>query len=1030
MIIDRVPQDQKKEAEAITAVNSASLRYLRDGGYLLYADYSIPEKTMYYAAIPRDEADAARHLALPYLYLCVKASGDIPLHLTEASAPLLQYLSETESGLGEADLERLYGSVFEVFSMADGLSPEEAQKKQKTIEEFRSFLNRLEKAGSGKTNAADGRSNAKIQFDISDGKYASVSVNVITKLKEYPIRDIRAFLEGFRLRDSYRLSSKEELLLDGTSFAAPYSSALPLLGSIANFSKKAKVLSVGISYDRLLPVLDVLRGETIYVNEKKTKIQETDGVTISMGEDGIPVFCPPFRNDGCATCIGNDGVYEFLHQKGIIRFHPFLSAASKETYQFFAEHGLQQFSYISNLFKTELLPKIATTVSKRTKAGADPFRISLYLSFDEQERLTFRTVYAENGEDVKRKDIRTEYGVTMANAFLSVLESLSGVENGTLPEGKALDFLSRDLSPLQRICDVFCDERLKPGCIRPIDGLRIRASVSGGYLDLTLDHADYTDEELSAILSAYQKKKKYFLLKDRTLLLTGEELEEASEIFRNGVLHLHDAPMYRLFSLENGAMRVTSSEEAKSVLRGVANYTGTRYRRSDRFKGTLMPYQTEGVKYLITIAEHGLGAVLADEMGLGKTVQMIAYLTSGSPNRPSIVLCPKAVLYNWESEIRRFSDLEVRVVDGGKERRDRIISEIRPNRPAVYVTSYDTFRRDAENYRDVHFLNAVLDEAQSVKNAFSQRHQALSNLHADHRFALTGTPLENSQSDLWSIFDFLMPGYLGSLESFSSLFESSGGNERVAKLLKPFLLRRLKKDVIEDLPEKIESTILVSMDDTQRALYLSYLRSAREAQSESRISVLAGLTRLRQLCVDPASFLEDYEETPAKLAYCRDLVRESVDSGHKVLVFSSFKTALLHLKEVLEETDLRIGLITGDTNSKDRLRLAEQLNASSDIDVMLVSLKAGGVGMNLTGADTVILLDPWWNPSAESQAADRAHRIGQRNTVTVVRLIAKDTVEEKVQTLQQMKIDMFNEIIEGTGGVSRLTDEDIAYLLG
>ncbi len=273
-----------------------------------------------------------------------------------------------------------------------------------------------------------------------------------------------------------------------------------------------------------------------------------------------------------------------------------------------------------------------------------------------------------------------------------------------------------------------------------------------------------------------------------------------------------------------------------------------------------------------------------------------------------------------------------------------------------------------------------------------------------------------------------MPGYLGKESDFEELLSREDSSKKLSLLLKPFMLRRRKEDVLKDLPKKTESNILISMNESERMMYLAYLDKARSQSQENKISILASLTRLRQLCVDPASFLENFDRS-TKLLYCKDLLKETISNGHKAIVFSSFKSALLDLKTILEEEEIPFGIITGDTDGKERLRLADDFNTKDDLKVLLVSLKAGGVGLNLIGADTVIHLDPWWNPQVENQASDRVHRIGQKNAVTILRLIMKDTVEEKVLNLQNEKKDLYNEIVEGNGGVSSLSDEDIAYLL-
>ena len=1018
------------------ATGGPSYRLLKAGGYRIFMNYDVTRKSMVYGAVAKDSAAAAKLFAVDKMAVSLSEGRDPEANWDLPSAPLLCYLYEKEKNLSEEQMASLYGDVYTKIKDSEGLSPKEARIKLEMRDDFQTFLNKLVKEEQKKkADTLTDKMSAVIGIDLASAAAAKISVNVISKRKEHEVKDMYKFLTGFKTRDTYGFPGKEAVVLDGSSFVSPYSSALPLLASLAHFQNKSRTNTLSISYERLSPVLDILRSERIRINGVLGSVCEDAPVAISMGDDGKPIFDPPFDLKGVQSIIGTEGIYIYRFdekEKNPIRFRPFQSPTIGAAYKYFKYADLDRFAYIRDLFMSELLPKIATSVKVRSGTKARPFQIALYLSFDSQDRLRFKTVYQENGNEVEREKIEGDYGRSIASAYLSVLKSLSGVENGTLSGASAHAFLTHDLSSLTGLCDLYCEDRLKPGNIQRVSGLRVNVQKNGGYLDLTLDHDRYSEEELSGILLAYEQKKKYFLLKDRTILLDGPELDEAENIFRNGAVHLDDAPIYHLFALENGKMKVRASAEAREVLTAVKDFTKTAYTPGVHFKGELKRYQTDGVKYLKTIAENGLGAILADEMGLGKTVQAIAYLTSLKGQGTALVICPKAVLYNWESEIRRFSDLPALVVDGNRDRRLELIASLtrKHENRLIVITSYDSFRRDASAYEMISFRNAFLDEAQSVKNAFSQRHQALAKLKAVHRFALTGTPLENSQTDIWSIFDFLMPGYLRSLKEFADMIGEEQADKRIASLAKPFILRRLKKDVIKDLPELTETNIVIPMDESQRILYLATLQKIRDEKDDNRIAVLAGLTRLRQLCVDPSAVMENYEELTTKLTYCRDLIDECRANGHKAIVFSSFKTVLHHFEEILDGDDIPYGIITGDTPAKERLKLAESFNTESELSVMLVSLKAGGVGLNLIGADTVILLDPWWNPAAEAQASGRAHRIGQQNSVTVYRLIAKDSIEEKVQTLQQMKKDLFDTIVEGTGGAGRLSDDDIAFLLG
>jgi SNF2 family DNA or RNA helicase len=487
-------------------------------------------------------------------------------------------------------------------------------------------------------------------------------------------------------------------------------------------------------------------------------------------------------------------------------------------------------------------------------------------------------------------------------------------------------------------------------------------------------------------------------------------------------------------------------------------------------ENVLRPYQKRGVAWLQFLRENGFGGILADEMGLGKTLQTLAFLNtlrngegalntagrdSRSPrearvgrepergattdrnllsssaggegeDRPHLIVCPTSLVFNWIAEAKRFTpELEVLALQGPD--RDALFGQVRQS--DVVVTSYALIRRDAERYREFEFDTVVLDEAQHIKNRQTQNAQAVKAVKAQHRIVLTGTPLENSVLDLWSIFDFLMPGYLGTAKDFRERYELPIGREknaeaqtRLARRLRPFMLRRLKKEVAADLPAKIEQISFCELTPDQRGVYQQVIEASRkevleavgaQGVAKSRMVVLSALLRLRQVCCDLRLLkLENVNPATAsgKLDLFGELLEEVIDGGHRVLVFSQFVSMLTLLKERLMAEGIEYCYLDGSTTN--RGAVVEQFQTNDAIPVFLISLKAGGVGLNLTGADTVIHFDPWWNPAVEEQATDRVHRIGQTKVVTSYKLITRDTVEEKILTLQNRK----REIIQATIG--------------
>ena len=462
----------------------------------------------------------------------------------------------------------------------------------------------------------------------------------------------------------------------------------------------------------------------------------------------------------------------------------------------------------------------------------------------------------------------------------------------------------------------------------------------------------------------------------------------------------------------------------------------------------LRKYQKEGFKWLRSLEELGFGGILADDMGLGKTLQIISLLIDAKKNgrlKKALIVCPASLVYNWSEEISKFDtkgELRVSVLAAAKEERQKSIEEHEAF--DIYISSYDTLRRDISLYHDMRFSHQIIDEAQFIKNQNTGVAKAVKTVKADIKYALTGTPIENRLSELWSIFDYIMPGFLYSYNSFKSKYENTivkDGNDESAKLLSkmisPFVLRRLKSEVATDLPDKIEEVRVSRFDKKQQLAYdteLSKLKNVlngNEEYNSSKMIILSEITKLRQICCDPGLIFEDYAGDSAKLETCIDLVKSGIEAGHKILLFSQFTSMLDIIKKRFEEENISSYVITGSTSKEKRIKLVNDFN-NDDTNVFLISLKAGGTGLNLVGADIVIHYDPWWNFAAQNQATDRAHRIGQKNKVTVYRLIAKGTIEEKIVKLQESKKDLADRVLNFEEGISlaNISKEELLELLG
>ena len=432
-----------------------------------------------------------------------------------------------------------------------------------------------------------------------------------------------------------------------------------------------------------------------------------------------------------------------------------------------------------------------------------------------------------------------------------------------------------------------------------------------------------------------------------------------------------------------------------------------------------------------------MGGVLADDMGLGKTLQVIALLLWAKEREqtrmPSVVVAPTSLVYNWMAEIRRFAPgLRAVAAEGSQSARAQAIAALTsPDCDIdVYITSYPLIRRDIGQLACVPFRFAILDEAQYIKNAMSVGANAVKQLRAQSRFALTGTPMENHPGELWSIFDFVLPGYLLSFAQFMHRFGAGEDVDALRQRIRPFLLRRLKGDVLRELPEKIETQLLADMTEEQRRVYqASLLRLRPQVEgAQSHIEVLAAITELRQICGHPSLVLDDYAASSGKLDLLLDILPGALEAGHRALLFSQFTRMLRILQRRLETAGISCLYLDGETPPRRRIELVERFNAGEG-QVFLISLKAGGSGLNLVGADTVIHFDPWWNPAAEDQATDRAHRIGQKRAVNVIRLITRDTIEEQVVRLGERKRALFEQMITaGETMPTQLSPEDIRAL--
>jgi len=625
-------------------------------------------------------------------------------------------------------------------------------------------------------------------------------------------------------------------------------------------------------------------------------------------------------------------------------------------------------------------------------------------------------------------------------------------------ETRILAFFARDLPRLQSRWKVSIGARFG-NITEEIERISPRINIQGSgesWFDMTVELATPEGQQFSAIeiQRLLQMGQNHVRLKNGKIAVfdTGM-LDELQSVLMDCDPQQKQPGTYRVDRKHAGYIDAVIGE--KSRIEGQGAATWQNWARSQRqlaklepiplgdLENVLRPYQKDGVYWMSYLAKNRFGGILADEMGLGKTLQAIAIIHA--LGGISIVICPSSLIYNWKREAEKFiSGINVLCIEGSN--RQGLFNEIKHSN--LVITSYPLLRRDIDKYRGFEFKAAILDEAQHIKNPDTQNAQAALLIRAENRFVLTGTPMENSVRDLWSIMNYLMPGYLGTRTDFRDRYEqpivrdnSEETRSRLAKRLRPFMLRRIKKEVLTEIPEKIEHIAYCQLTTQQKEVYGKLLSSAKseiervsneKSVAQGRVVMLTALLRLRQVCCDlrllgvPGTV---DEVASAKVDLLDELLQEAIDGGHRILIFSQFVSMLKILREHFDRGGLKYCYLDGQT--KNRLEVVDQFQQDNDIPAFLISLKAGGVGLNLTGADTVIHFDPWWNPAVEAQATDRAHRIGQKRVVTSYKLIAKDTVEEKILTLQRKKMEMIDAMVDSDDQplMTGLTMDEIMGLL-
>lgn len=691
------------------------------------------------------------------------------------------------------------------------------------------------------------------------------------------------------------------------------------------------------------------------------------------------------------------------------------------------------------------------------------------------------SIYFDLAEDRVRANVKLKYGNSEFDYFDKVDDIIRDVdfENKAISDltaygfvlskncfeigdmDSAYNFLDNGLEYFANNYTIFTTEKIKK--LNIYKDVKVKSNFSIGKdnilaYDFQIDKVN--EDEVNSMLLAIKSKKKYYRLKsgDVISLLQSKELEDFSALTED--LGLGDdlkenrisIPKYRAFFIDslknNRYQEISTNASFDEFIKNFKTYKNAKVKFSREEDKLLRDYQKDGVKWLYTIYKCDLGGILADEMGLGKTLQAIIFLRKVidlKPDAKILIVSPTSLVYNWEKEFSKFApELKYIVMADNKKKRQDIMQKF--NEYNIFITTYGLVRNDNDYYEDKNFEVCIIDEAQAIKNYQAGMTKEIKKIKARTKIALTGTPLENSVLELWSIFDFIMPGYLNSITRFKDAYGIKDVDEESLKKLdtlnyqiKPFILRRKKKEVSKELPDKIEHIEYLDMSEKEKALYQSLVEEtkreindvvASEGFSKARFKIVTLLTRLRQLCISPRLLDENYQEESVKIKRLLDIIKELIKDKHKILIFSSFKSAVYLVKEALDRESISNYVIDGSVKGRDRVAMVDAFNKDKT-NCFLITLKSGGTGLNLTSADVVIHLDIWWNPQAENQATDRAHRIGQTKKVTVLKLINKGTVEEKIIELQEKKKILSDNLIEGknVATLDALTEEELTNLL-
>lgn len=920
----------------------------------------------------------------------------------------------------------------------------------------------------------------------------------------YKLKKLPDFYTRMLKNENYRYGSKLEFIHNEQAFEEE---SIPLLHYIMKYAEIIKYANettgsyghygvsmqddfITISNSGLDEIFEILKGKSIVLQsdyqEDKIYLQEVEPEIkfyLEKLQDGDYKLRTDLNIHEFEIFEGKNSIY-FLYNKVLYRCNKKFEETTLKLIQFFKENYTKEI-----ILQEEDLPKLFSVVfpkvkeniclDKLSKEEIDKYvpkdlYVKLYLDFNKDNYIIadIKFVYGDvEFNPIIQDNIKIARDIPKENEVLEMFLKTGFMldqENARLilaNEEKIYYFLSYEIEKYMQKFEVLATDNFKKKEIHEpkINTLGVR--IENNLLNIDFSNMNFDLQELQEIMEKYRMKKKYHRLKDGSFLKIDQN--DAME-FINSITDGLDIDYKKI---ENGSLKLPLSR-SMYLDRLLKNLKNTNVVKNSEYKdliatvdhkdieelitapkglnANLRSYQLMGYKWLTLLDKYGLGGILADDMGLGKTVQMLAvvlsYIENAKNPKPSIVVCPSSLTLNWENEINKFApSIKTLIIHGNSEERAKQIKSILDYQ--IIVTSYDSLKRDVDIYEEqnIEFKYIIADEAQYIKNNNTQNAKTIKVIHSETRYALTGTPIENSLSELWSIFDFIMPGYLLSYKKFKEQYEIPIAKDndiecmnRLKMMIEPFVLRRIKKEVLTELPDKTVTVLNNEMQDEQLKIYASYIARAKEEAireigengfERSQIKILALLMRLRQICCHPSLFLNNYHGESSKMNQCMEVIKDAILAGHKILLFSGYTSMFEILERELKREKIKYSKLTGQTKVGDRIKLVDEFNEDEEIKVFLISLKAGGTGLNLIGADVVIHYDPWWNLSAENQATDRTYRIGQKRNVQVYKLITKNSIEEKIYELQKKKARLAENMLSTQQTfINKLSKDDIMAL--